>query len=58
MARVWLVMNRRDEGVIEHWVANRPLMLGGPKVKARVQTAEHLLLPRVVRRLCGLERVS
>ena len=27
-------------------------------LKARVQTAEHLLLPQVVRRLCGLERVS
>ena len=32
-------MNRRDEGVIEHCRAKRPLMLGGPKVSARVQTA-------------------
>ena len=27
---VWLVMKRRDDGVIEHWVAKRPLTLGGP----------------------------
>jgi hypothetical protein len=39
LARVWLVMNRREVGVIEHCRAKRPLMLGGPKLSARVHTA-------------------
>ena len=44
---VWLVMKRRDEGVTEHWVAKRPLMLGGPKLRPRVQTAASGLAARL-----------
>ena len=40
MVRVWLVMKRRDEGVTEHCVAKRPLMLGGPKLNLATKSPQ------------------